>query len=241
MNVLDAEIVATAADAKGFPQDGLPEIAFLGRSNSGKSSLLNRLAQRRNLARTSSTPGKTRLVHFFRLRLREHAAAPSGRSSERAAAAPDRTGRSSDVAAAAVPDTTASAAGASGDLDRELLLVDLPGYGFAQVSKAERAKWHGLVEGYLDGRAPLRVAVLLMDLRRDPRDDEHDLLAWLVQRRVPVVVALTKSDKLAPMQRARRVRELARALDVPAGQVVTTSSQTGLGIDALWSALLAAL
>jgi GTP-binding protein len=223
MKVLDADIIATAADAKGFPQDGLPEIAFLGRSNSGKSSLLNRLAQRRNLARTSSTPGKTRLVHFFRLRLREHAVTPSGRDTGAVAAAPD------------------TKTGVALDVDRELLLVDLPGYGFAQVSKAEQAKWHVLVEGYLDGRAPLRVAVLLMDLRRDPRDDEHDLLAWLVQRCVPVVVALTKADKLAPMQRARRVRELARSLDVPAGQIVTTSSQTGLGIDALWSALLVRL
>lgn len=224
MNVLDAEIVATAADAKGFPKDGLPEIAFLGRSNSGKSSLLNRLAQRRNLARTSATPGKTRLVHFFRLRVCEAAATPSGSKMSRA-----------------VPTSIESAARASASVDRELLLVDLPGYGFAQVSKAERAKWNGLVEGYLDGRAPLRVAVLLMDLRRDPRDDEHDLLAWLAQRAVPVVVALTKADKLAPMQRARRVRELSRSLDVPAEHIVTTSSQTGLGIDVLWTTLLGRL
>lgn len=195
MKVASAERVASAASPATLPAEGLPELAFLGRSNVGKSALLNRLAGRKRLAQTSSTPGKTRLLHFYRL-----------------------TGR-------------------GGGANRELLLVDLPGYGWARVSKAERQRWQVLVEGYLEARGSLRVAVLLQDLRRDVSDDELDLLAWLAERRIPVLVALTKCDKLKPGRRAARVRELVRAFELPAERVVATSAQSGLGIDTLWSAL----
>ena len=193
MTAREAKLVASAAGAAGFPRAGLPEVAFLGRSNAGKSSLLNRLAGRRELARVSATPGKTRLVHFFEVRR-----------------------------------------GA-----RTLLLVDLPGYGWARVSKAERAQWQKLVEGYLDGRAALRAAVLLQDLRRDVSDDELDLLAWLGERSIPALVALTKCDKLAPMRRAARARALAAAFELPRERVIATSAQTKLGIDELWKAIAA--
>jgi GTP-binding protein len=195
VKVIGAEFETTAADAGGLPREGLPEVAFLGRSNVGKSSLLNRLSGRRALARTSGTPGKTRLLHFFRLRRR------------------------------------------GGGRDAELLFVDLPGYGFARVSRAERGRWQRLVEGYLDGRAPLRAAVLLQDLRRDVSDDELDLVAWLEERSIPVIVALTKCDKLKPMRRAARVRELKTAFELPGERVVATSATSGMGIDALWRAI----
>jgi GTP-binding protein len=193
--VLEARIVATAAGPEGFPDAGLPEIAFLGRSNVGKSSLLNKLVNRKKLARTSATPGKTRLVHFFEAR-RE-----SG----------------------------------------SVLLVDLPGYGYAKVSQTERRSWRKLVEGYLEGRAPLRVAILLQDVRRDPRDDEIDLLAWLGEQSVPVLVAVTKCDKLGASKRAARVREIARALGLPDHAVVPTSATKGSGMADLWRGLDAAL
>jgi GTP-binding protein len=196
VKILDARIVATAAAPSGFPREGLPEIAFLGRSNVGKSSLLNALVGRRALARTSSTPGKTRLAHFFEV--------------ER-----DLTQRTR----------------------RRVVFVDLPGYGWAKVAKTERSAWQKLVEGYLDGRKPLRLAILLHDVRRDPTDDEHDFLAWLAERSVPVVVAITKSDKLAPMRRAERVRQLARAYAVPDGAIIATSAEKKDGIDALWRAI----
>ncbi len=186
--VHEAEHAAAAADRRGFPAPGPPEVAFLGRSNVGKSSLLNRLAQRRRLARTSSTPGKTRLVHWYRL------VRPRG----------------------------------------EILLVDLPGYGWARVSRAERARWQELVESYLEGRSALRLAVLLQDLRRDPSEDETLLLAWLAERGVPSLVALTKADKLKPMRRGQRVRALRAALAGAADRVVATSAQTGIGIPELW-------
>lgn len=193
--VLDAKIVATAAGREGFPREGLPEIAFLGRSNVGKSSLLNKLVGRKQLARTSATPGKTRLVHFFEAR---------------------RTRGS-------------------------LLLVDLPGYGYAKVSQAERRKWKTLVEGYLAGRGPLRMAVLLQDVRRDPQADELDLVAWLVEQEIPVLVAVTKCDKLGARQRAARVRTIGRAFSLPEDAVVPTSASKGFGIPELWGAVDAAL
>ena len=191
MKVLSADLVAVAAARDGFPRAGSPEVAFLGRSNVGKSSLLNRLVQRRQLARTSRTPGKTRLVCWYRV---------------------ERPGRA-------------------------LLLVDLPGYGYAKVSKAERRRWKELVESYLVGRDALRAAVLLQDLRRDLSEDEALLLEWLAERDVPAILALTKVDKLKPMRRAQRMRRLAAAVDLPRERVVATSAETGLGIPDLWRAI----
>jgi GTP-binding protein len=193
VKVRAAEFETAAARPQDFPAPGAPEVAFLGRSNVGKSSLLNRLVRRRALARTSSTPGKTRLLHWFRV-----------------------------------------------DCDgRTLRFVDLPGYGYAKVAKAERQGWQKLVEAYLAGREPLRVAVLLQDLRRDVSEDETLLVEWLEERRVPVVLALTKCDKLKPMRRAARVKLLRGQLGLPAEHVVATSARTGLGIPELWRAILA--
>ncbi len=166
MKVRAAELHATCARADQFPSEGLPEIAFLGRSNVGKSSLLNKLVGRRKLARTSGTPGKTRLIHFFRAELEQGT----------------------------------------------VLLADLPGYGWAKVSRRERESWQKLVESYLDGRAPLRAGILLQDVRRDFSEDETLLLEWLVERDVRPLIALTKVDKLKPMRRAQRVKALESAV-----------------------------
>ena len=191
MKATRAELEASAAGPEGFPKERLPEVALLGRSNVGKSTLLNRMVGRRRLAHTSRTPGKTRLVHFYRV---------------------ERAGR-------------------------RLRLVDLPGYGFARVSRAERATWRSLVEGYLGARPELRVAVLLQDARRDASEDEELLLAWLAERGVPYLLALTKIDALGAARRAARARELSDALGVPAERTIATSGATGEGIDALWRAL----
>lgn len=197
VRAIDAEIIATAAGPAQFPQPELPEFAFAGRSNVGKSSLLSRMASRRGLARASADPGKTRLLHFYRVSC------------------------------------------AVDDARRSVVLVDLPGYGYAKVSKAERNRWRGLVEGYVGQRDALRAVIVLQDVRRELADAERELFAWLAERRLPIVLALTKTDKLAPMQRALRVRTLTEAAGLPEGRVVATSAVTGAGIDALWEALLA--
>ena len=189
--VHSAEWFAAAAEPTGFPPAREPEIALLGRSNVGKSSLLNRLVGRRGLARTSGTPAKTRLLHWYRVQ------------------------RGDDV----------------------LALVDLPGYGFAKVSKAERKVWQRLVESYLNARRVLRVAVLLLDLRRDWSEDESLLLDWLAERRVPALVALTKCDKEKPMRAALRERALRAEIGLPLERVVATSAEKGTGIDRLWKAI----
>ena len=191
MKIFSAERVATAAARNGFPHSSEPEIAFLGRSNVGKSSLLNRLVQRKKLAYTSRTPGKTRLLHWYRV---------------------ERSGGA-------------------------VMLVDLPGYGYAKVSRKERRRWKALVESYLEGREGLRVAVLLQDLRREISEDETLLLEWLAEREVPAVLALTKVDKLKPMRRAERVRLLTGASGLPKDRVIATSAEKGLGMSELWRAI----
>lgn len=193
MKIGAAEHMAAAAAASGFPAPGAPEVAFLGRSNVGKSSLLNRLVQRKSLARISSTPGKTRLLHWYRV---------------------TRGGR-------------------------ELWLVDLPGYGYARVAREERRKWQGVIESYLGGRETLRLAVLLQDLRRDVSDDETQLLEWLDERNVASLVALTKCDKLKPMRRAARIREIRKQLPLPSARIVPTSAEKSLGIPELWESIAA--
>ena len=188
MKIRNAELVISCSSPAQFPKTDLPEVAFLGRSNVGKSSLLNALVQRKKLARTSSTPGKTRLIHFFRVEI-----------------------------------GTA-----------ELLLVDLPGYGWAKVSRKEREGWQRLVESYLGERPQLRCAMLLQDLRRDVSEDETLLLEWLAERDVPSMMVLTKTDKLKPMKRKAQIGSLKKNLDSPVDAVVPTSSHNGDGIDLLW-------
>lgn len=119
-------------------------------------------------------------------------------------------------------------------LDQERRLVDLPGYGFAQVSRKERAGWQRLVEDYLAKREALRLAILLQDLRRDWSEDESLLLSWLAEQNVPGRIALTKVDKLKPMKRKERIRALAQEIGPGFGKPIPTSSQGGEGMAELW-------
>ena len=192
VKIRSAEMLTAAAKASQFPPPGAPEIAFLGGSNVGKSSLLNKLVARKQLARTSSTPGKTRLVHWYAV---ERTAGPV------------------------------------------VWLVDLPGYGYAKVSKRERETWKELIESYLGDRPTLCAAVLLQDLRRKVSEDETLLLQWLAERDVPSLLAITKTDKLKPMRRKQAIETLKRSVDLPRSRVLPTSAQTSAGIPELWQAI----
>jgi len=195
VKILSAELLASAAGPGGWPAPEAPEVAVMGRSNVGKSSLLNRLVARRQLARTSGTPGKTRLLHFYRVER------PEG----------------------------------------VCVLVDLPGYGYAKVSKAERRAWRDLVEAYLGSRGALRAALLLQDARRDPGDEERELLEYLAARGLPVCVVLTKLDRVKAKEKVRRRRALEAGLPVPPEAILETSAKTGAGVEALWKELDAIL
>lgn len=188
MKILDAELIASAPRFDKLPPSGLPEIAFLGRSNVGKSSLLNALARRKKLARTSSTPGKTRELVLFKL----------------------RTDRG------------------------EIALVDLPGYGWAKVSRKEREGWQRLAEGYLANREELRLAIVLQDVRRNWSEDESLLLQWLEEQGVPGRVVLTKTDKLKLMKRKEAVKRLRKEIGDDFGKPISTSSSKGEGLDVVW-------
>ena len=172
------------------PPSELPEIAFSGRSNVGKSTLLNKLVRRKALARVSATPGKTREINFYRV-------------------------------------------------NDAFTLVDLPGYGFARVSKSVRAQWRPLVEGYLRRSEQLRGVVQLVDSRHDPSPEDYQMLAFLAELGVPTIVVLTKVDKLPKREVAERVSELTRQLGVDEDQVIPFSAVTGAGRDELASAVVA--
>lgn len=208
--ILSAEFETSAADASGWPAEGPVEIAFVGRSNVGKSSLLNALVERRGLARTSAEPGRTRLVNFFTARVRDDAVDGPG-------------------------------------AEIDLRLVDLPGFGYAKVSKAERSTWRPAIERYLAGRRTLVAAVLLVDPRRVPERpagdpeallDERELHRWIAARGVTVIPVLTKCDKLPKHERTPVAERLRQALGSTAP--VLFSALSGEGRARLLGKLLAA-
>jgi len=190
MKPLKAEFVTSATEPSQFPPGDLPEIAFAGRSNVGKSSLLNALLGHKNLARVSRTPGRTRLVNFFRV-------------------------------------------AASDKKDAACMFVDLPGYGYAKVSKAAQEQWGPMIEGYLSSRSVLRGVVLLTDVRRGEQE-EIDLVRWVHERGLGLVAVATKIDKLSRGHRAQGLRDLEALLGLP---VIGCSAETGEGMEAVWKAV----
>ena len=190
--VVHAEFVAGAVDAASLPPPTLVEIAFAGRSNVGKSSLLNALMQRRGLARTGGTPGVTRQINLFDLRTQD---------------------------------------------GLSLRFVDLPGYGWAKRSKAERAHWQQMIEGYLKGRGSLRAVVLLVDVRRGIEEEERQLVEFLQQPRdvsgaLTVILVATKIDKLGA---AARKPALEAVKKTAGSRPVGFSAVTGEGREDLWA------
>jgi GTP-binding protein len=184
------EFLGPMATAEGWrPTNELPEVAFAGRSNVGKSSLLNRLVRRKAFARVSNTPGRTREINFFKVN------------------------------------------------DR-FVLADLPGYGYAKVSKTRKAEWLPLIEGYLRASPALRGVVQLLDVRHDPSEEDLQMLDFLADLGAPTVVVLTKIDKLKPRQVAERVHAIAVALRLEDDQVIPFSAETNVGRDDLAAALL---
>ena len=187
MDVHDVKLTISAVAAAQYPEDGHPEIAFLGRSNVGKSSLINKLIQRKAMARTSGVPGKTQTLNFY-------------------------------------------------DLDSRLFFVDVPGYGYAKVSKTARAKFAAMIETYLTTRQPLRGVVLLVDSRHEPTADDISMYKYLKYYQLRTLVVATKIDKTPKSKRLHVAKQIKQRLDLnQTDDVILFSATTGEGYEAVWS------
>ncbi len=180
--------VKSATKPSQFPPEPLPHLAVAGRSNVGKSSLINTLFERKKLAKVSQTPGATRLINFF-------------------------------------------------EVDESFFLVDLPGYGYAKRSKAEREDWREMVRAYLDSEASPAAMLVLMDLRRGPEEDEQLLFESLAETGIAGIGVLTKADKLAKSKRKVAAMAIRKRLSRYTVPLLLFSSKTGQGKDELWRAI----
>lgn len=190
INTHNAEILLSAANKSHYPQDEIPEIALAGRSNVGKSSFINTLLNRKNLARTSGKPGKTQLLNFF-------------------------------------------------NIDNQLRFVDVPGYGYAKVSKTERAKWDRMIEEYLTTRENLRAVVSLVDFRHEPSADDVQMYEFLKYYEIPVIVVATKADKIPRSKWNKHESVIKKRLDFDKNDdFLIFSSVNKDGLDAAWDAIL---
>lgn len=186
MKITQAEFVISAVGPSQYPEDGLPEFALAGRSNVGKSSLINRLIERRNLARTSSQPGKTQHLNYYRI-------------------------------------------------NNAYYFVDVPGYGFAKVSKTQRQAWGRMIEAYIQEREPLRMVMQVVDLRHPPSKDDVMMYDWLTHYGIPVCVIATKADKLPRSKWASHLKQVRQTLMMrPEHKLIMFSSETGAGRDEVW-------
>ena len=192
MIIKETTFIKSATKPAEYTEPLYPELAFAGRSNVGKSSLINTLVNRKKLVKTSSKPGCTQLINFFML-------------------------------------------------NNELSIVDLPGYGYAKVSKKVRAQWGPMVERYLSVRETLRAMVLLIDMRRDPGKEEFGLVDWFEAHRVPYIIVLTKADKLSKTKQQVRIKAIAESLGMEKETLIPFSSKTRLGRDRVWKELNALL
>ena len=169
-----------------LPENELPEIAFAGKSNVGKSSLINALMNRKSYARISATPGKTQTINFY-------------------------------------------------NINEEMYLVDLPGYGYAKVSEKDKIEWGKLIERYLHGSKQLRAVFLLIDIRHDPSANDKMMYDWIVEQGFEPIIIATKLDKLKRSQVQKHVKMVKKGLNlVPGTKIIPFSSVTKQGRDEIW-------
>jgi GTP-binding protein len=185
MVIKSAEFKVSVASADKIPDFHLPEFAFVGRSNVGKSSLINALCNRSKLARTSSLPGRTRLINYF-------------------------------------------------EINKEVMFVDLPGYGFAKASKLDQAKWQSLIGEYLMHNKNLKKVFVLLDIRHEPNEKDLEMVKYLYFYNIPFVVIATKLDKIKSSQVQKQKQILANAIGVGVENIVATSAEQKKGLDDIW-------
>jgi GTP-binding protein len=189
MKVNQVELIISAVRKDQYPKEQLPEIALAGRSNVGKSSFINKMIQRKSMARTSSKPGKTQTLNFYLI-------------------------------------------------NESFYFVDVPGYGYAKVSKKERLAFGRMMEGYFTTREQLKLAVLLVDLRHSPTEDDQLMYNFLKYHELPVLIIGTKLDKVPRSNRASNINRIKKVLNMdPEDNFVPFSSETGEGRDEAWGVI----
>jgi len=191
MKIRSSEIVVSAIKKDQYPSEGLPEIALVGRSNVGKSSATNALLNRRNFARTSQTPGKTRTINFYKI-------------------------------------------------NEEFYFVDLPGYGYAKVSKSEKDKWGVIMERYLQDRPELCAIFLLVDIRHEPTNDDVMMYEWIKHFGYNCVIIATKADKISRGQYQKHISVIRKKLQLEKDEkVLPLSSSKKTGVEDVWNEIIA--
>lgn len=187
MKVHNVEMVISAVRPEQYPGEGYPEFALAGRSNVGKSSFINRLIARKSLARTSSKPGKTQTLNFYKI-------------------------------------------------EEQLFFVDVPGYGYAKVSKTEREAWGQMIEEYLTGRETLRAVIQIIDVRHPPTADDCMMYDFLVHYEIPAIIIATKVDKISKGKVNRHLKIVKEKLNMRHGDpLIAFSAETGAGMEQAWS------
>jgi len=187
MKVNNARLVISAVNQRQYPGDHLPEIALAGRSNVGKSSFINKLIQRKSLARTSSKPGKTQTLNFY-------------------------------------------------NINEMFYFVDVPGYGYAKISKVERKKWGNMMEEYFQTRDCLKAVILVTDSRHAPTQDDIQMYEYLKFYNLPVAIIATKVDKVSRSKREKYLKRTRQTLKVESDDlVIPFSAETGEGKEKLWT------
>ncbi|MFS9221224.1 ribosome biogenesis GTP-binding protein YihA/YsxC [Streptococcus australis] len=189
VNTHNADILLSATNKSHYPQDDIPEVALAGRSNVGKSSFINTMLNRKNLARTSGKPGKTQLLNFF-------------------------------------------------NIDDKLRFVDVPGYGYARVSKKEREKWGKMIEEYLTSRENLKAVISLVDLRHEPSADDVQMYEFLKYYEIPVILVATKADKIPRGKWNKHESMIKKKLDFDKTDTfIIFSSVNKTGVEEAWDAI----
>ena len=188
MIIKSADLETVVGVTSKLPENLLPEFAFAGRSNVGKSSLINKLVNRKALARTSSQPGKTQTINFFLL-------------------------------------------------NGEFYFVDLPGYGYAKVSKELQAKWGKMIERYLTRSRQLKIIFLLVDIRHEPSAGDKQMYEWVKSNEIPAVIIATKADKISRSQLQKQLAMIRKELGGAKETIIPFSKETGQGYDEVWKVM----